>query len=142
LQNILRTGVRAGPDISAMASLDNTHLCVLLCNYHDDDVPGPAANITLDIANLPATLTSATLDHYRIDTEHSDSYTVWKSMGSPPTPSDDQMATLRKAGQLASITSNQPQPITAGKTTLNLTLPRQGLSLIVLTWPAATTRPG
>jgi xylan 1,4-beta-xylosidase len=135
LQNILRSGVRGAPDISAMASLDDSHLCVLMCNYHDDDVPGPAANIKLNIANLPGSLQTATLDHYRIDTTHSDSFTVWQSMGSPPTPTPDQMAKLRDAGQLASIAAGQPQPITNGTTTLELTLPRQGISLVVLSWP-------
>jgi xylan 1,4-beta-xylosidase len=140
LQDILRQGVLGNPDISAMASLDDTHLCVLLCNYHDDDVPGPSAHITLNFANLPANLTAATLDHYRIDLAHSDAFTVWQGMGSPPTPTPDQMATLRQAGQLAAMATKQPQAVNGGKTTLDITLPRQGVSLIVLNWPA-TTRP-
>jgi xylan 1,4-beta-xylosidase len=143
LQTILRSGVRAAPDISAMASQDDSHVCVLLCNYHDDDIPGPAANITLTISGLPATLTTATLDHYRIDLTHSDSFTAWKTMGSPATPTPAQFATLRQAGQLANMSPSQPQPITGGKTTLDITLPRQGVSLIVLTYAQSpTTRPG
>src|SRR5213079_1534904 len=43
LADILRNGVRARPDIAALASLDKNKLCVMTWHYHDDDVPGPEA---------------------------------------------------------------------------------------------------
>src|SRR5262249_14239103 len=43
LDTILRQGVREKPDVSALASLDQNKLCVLVWHYHDDDVAGPDA---------------------------------------------------------------------------------------------------
>ena len=45
LDAVLRSGVRDQADVSAMASLDDKKLCVLLWHYHDDDVSGPAAAV-------------------------------------------------------------------------------------------------
>ena len=40
------------------------------------------------------------LQHYRIDNDHSNAYTVWKNMGSPQKPTPEQYAELKAAGQL------------------------------------------
>ena len=47
LDAILKDGVRAKPDVSALASLDGKKLSVLVWHYHDDDVPGPDAAVEL-----------------------------------------------------------------------------------------------
>ena len=39
--------MRGAPDVGALASLQAGKLCVLLWHYHDDDVPGPPADVTL-----------------------------------------------------------------------------------------------
>ena len=123
----------ANPDVSALASLDNNKLAILVWHYHDDDVPGPDANVSLALAGLPSA-SGATLAQYRIDAAHSNSYTVWKAMGSPQTPSATQYAELEKAGQLAELEPAKAVNVTGGKLNLNLTLPRQAVSLMVLTW--------
>ena len=38
---------------AALASLDRGKLCVLAWRYHDEDVPGPAADVALKINGLP-----------------------------------------------------------------------------------------
>src|SRR5713101_7973840 len=50
---LLQKGVRGKPDVHALASLQHGKLCVLTWNYHDDDVPGPAAAIELSLTGLP-----------------------------------------------------------------------------------------
>ena len=42
LDAILKDGVRAKPDVSALASLDKNKLCVLVWHYHDDDRARPS----------------------------------------------------------------------------------------------------
>ncbi len=54
--------------------------------------------LILNIKGIPAE--KATLTQYRIDNEHSNSYEVWKKMGSPQNPTANQIAELEKAGQL------------------------------------------
>jgi xylan 1,4-beta-xylosidase len=51
---IQATNVRTAPDVSAQASLDDHKLAVLIWHYHDDDVPGPAAAVDLNLTGLPA----------------------------------------------------------------------------------------
>jgi xylan 1,4-beta-xylosidase len=131
---IRRQGVRGNPDVSALASLDQNKLCVLLWHYHDDDLPGPDASIELSLGALPKALGSAKLAQYRIDADHSNSYETWKRMGSPQQPTPEQYAQLEKAGQLMEMAA--PERITSanGDGVLKLSLPRQAVSLIVVSW--------
>ncbi|MBI5768645.1 MAG: beta-xylosidase [Verrucomicrobia bacterium] len=130
-------GVRGAPDIAALASLDPAakKLAVLVWHYHDDDVPGPAADVSLTLAGLPAAATQPKLTHYRVDATHSNAYTLWQSLGSPVAPSKPQYQQLEAAAQLA-LLENQPATVAVngGAATLQFALPRQGVSLLVLEW--------
>src|SRR5690606_2772770 len=53
LPEILRSGVRGKADVSALASLGGKKLSVLVWHYHDDDVQGPDAAVSLEIPGLP-----------------------------------------------------------------------------------------
>jgi xylan 1,4-beta-xylosidase len=100
--------------------------------YHDDDVPGPDAAIELALDNLPLADGEATLTHYRIDAEHSNSFEEWKRMGSPTAPGDAQYARLLKSGQLAELGDPEKIQVKNGKAIVHLKLPRQAVSLLVL----------
>jgi xylan 1,4-beta-xylosidase len=75
-----------------------------------------------------------TLHHYRIDQKYSNSYEAWKKMGSPKSPSSEQIAQLEKAGQLQQISAPEQVAVAKGEADIKLTLPRQGVSLLQLTW--------
>lgn len=132
LQNILTEGVREDPDVGGFASLAGDRLSVLLWHYHDDDLPGPEARVTLELKGLPLHGNRARLEHFRIDRDHSNAYTAWQRMGSPQTPTTTQYAELEAAGQLHRL--QEPTSITVhqGATTLQLGLPRQAVSLLIL----------
>lgn len=127
LEEITRRGVRAQPDVSALASSDGKNIAVLLWHYHDDDVPGPAADVQLVLNGLPPNKRLPRLQHFRIDEDHSNAFTAWKKMGSPQQPTTEQYAKLEQAGKLAELNS----PAFDGKT-LRIELPRQAVSLVVL----------
>ena len=55
-------------------------------------------------------------------------------MGKPQQVTDGQYNELEKAGQLQLVTSPQWNEVINGKMTLHFDLPRQGVSLIRLTW--------
>jgi xylan 1,4-beta-xylosidase len=132
LANILQGGVRDKPDVSAMATLDRNKVCVLLWHYHDDDLPGAAADVELAVSGLPADTRSARVSGFRVDEEHSNAFTAWKRMGSPQKPTAEQYATLEQAGKLATLGETQVVKIEGGKAVLKTKLPRQAVALLVL----------
>ena len=133
-ETIRKSGVRGNPDVSALASLDKNKLAMLVWHYHDDDVPGPDANVDLTLDNLPLANGDVKLTQYRIDADHSNSYAAWLKMGSPLPISDKQYSELEKAGQLAELEPPKDLRVKDGKLDLNFALPRQAVSLLVLTW--------
>jgi xylan 1,4-beta-xylosidase len=134
LDDILRGGIRARPDVASLASLDGKTLCVMVWHYHDDDVPGPDAAVALEVNNFPAAAGPVRMRHFRIDQEHSDAYALWQQMGRPEKPAPDQYARLEAAGKLASL--GAPETITPqdGKASVRFALPRQAVSLLVFEW--------
>ncbi|MDB6069868.1 MAG: glycoside hydrolase family 39 [Verrucomicrobiales bacterium] len=134
LPEILRSGVRQKADVSALASLGQNKLSVLVWHYHDDDIPGPDATISLDVAGLPIAESAAALAHYRVDELHSNSFSVWKSLGSPQSPTPEQYAALQQASQLSLLDGPASATITGNTAKLTFTLPRQGVSLLQLKW--------
>jgi xylan 1,4-beta-xylosidase len=129
---ILKSGVRGAPDVSALASLDKNQLSILLWHYHDDDLPGPAADVELTLRNLPFATGPAKLTQYRIDADHSNAYAAWLRMGSPRPLSAEQFADLEKAGQLALFDKPEKIPVENGKASVKIDLPRQAVALLLV----------
>jgi xylan 1,4-beta-xylosidase len=136
LDAILKSGVRGPADVAAFASFDGRRLCIMVWNYHDDDVAGPDADVALTASGLGASASTAVLTHYRVDGTHSNCYTAWKKLGSPLAPNEKQYAELEQAGKLAQLEAPRQIQIAQGSATLNFTLPRQGVSLLVFELPA------
>lgn len=127
------SGVKASaPDINALAAKDKNGVSIMVWNYHDDDLPAKASQIRLDISGI--TFEKVLVNEYRIDKENSNSYEVWKSMGSPQNPTPEQYDTLVTAGALKMLTSPFPADTRNGFINLSLNLPRQGVSLFRLIW--------
>lgn len=131
LESMLRDGVRATPDVSALASVQDHKIWVLLWHYHDDDVPGEAAEVTLELNGLAWPDGAVQLQHFRIDGEHSNAYTAWQRMGSPEQLSPAQYAGLEAAGQLAAFSDQATVTLAAGRISRRVLLPRQAVSLLV-----------
>jgi xylan 1,4-beta-xylosidase len=132
-QTILKSGVRGNPDVMALASEDSGKLAVLVWHYHDDDVPGPEANVELSLTGLSLPDGTVQAQQFRIDADHSNSYGAWKRMGEPMQPSAEQYTILEAAGKLATV--DQPGvDVRNGTAKIDLKLPRQGVALLVLTW--------
>lgn len=126
------SSVRKKADIDALASKDQRSAAVMVWHYHDDDVKAEDATIEVDLKGFPAQ--QVNFKHYRIDNENSNSYEVWKKMGSPENPTAEQISILEKAGQLALLTSPSYLKTTNSTLKLNFKLPRQGVSLLRFDW--------
>jgi xylan 1,4-beta-xylosidase len=134
LDTILAEGVRGNPDVDALAVRSDRGISVLTWNYHDDDVPAEEANVRLEITGVPSTATRVLVRHYRIDESHSNAWTAWKDMGSPQHPTPEQHVRLEAAGQSQLADSPRWVDVRGGATKLEFSLPRQGVSLIELSW--------
>ncbi len=138
VEAIIKDGVRGAPDVAALASLDlaRRELAVLVWHYHDDDVSGPAAAIELSLAGLPAELRTARLAHHRVDATHSNPYGLWQALGAPIAPTKPQYQQLEAASRLALLTGAPDSVAIApgGTAHLAFPLPRQAVSLLVLSW--------
>lgn len=132
LQQVLDSSVKAQTDIGALASKDKKTASILIWNYHDEDKLGPPEPIAIQIRNIPEK--KIKLTQYRIDNEHSNSYTLWKKMGSPQDPSTEQIKQLEQSGKLQAIQKNKIITTKEGNAFYQIALPRQGVSLIKLDW--------
>jgi xylan 1,4-beta-xylosidase len=134
LAEVMAEGVQRQADVSAVASLDANKVSVLIWHYHDDDMPGPAAEIDLLLTGLPAEPRRAALEHYRIDDMHSNGFTAWQRLGSPQSLSAEERAQLEQAARLSTLGPVEEISLDKGQATLHLVLPRQAVSLLQLSW--------
>ena len=131
LKTFVDSSVRKQTDIGALAAKDKNSATIMVWNYHDEDKQEAAEEINIILDGLSTK--TITVTEYRIDNEHSNSYEVWKKMGSPQKPTMDQVAKLEKAGQLQML--NQPTKMKVNKSmSLKIHLSRQGVSLLKLDW--------
>jgi xylan 1,4-beta-xylosidase len=130
VEAIRDAGVRGAADVYALAARTPKRVSVLVWNYHDDDVPAPAADVELTIEGIPDG--QGTLRHYRVDGDHSNAYEAWKKMGSPQPPAPAQQKQLEQAGQLVALRAPERVRVEKGRFRLTFTLPRQGVSLLML----------
>lgn len=131
-QDIIANGVRKQNDIHAIAARDQNSISIMVWNYHDDDLAGPSARVALSIDHIDNS--KVLIHHYRIDHEFSNSFEKWKAMGKPQQVTAQQYRQLEQSGQLQLYTSPQWMGTNSGKASLQFDLPRQGVSLIQLTW--------
>lgn len=133
LKKIVSSSVRgATPDVGAFASADKNTAAIMIWNYQDDDVAAPPAKVVLSMNDIPSK--SVSIRHFRIDQEHSNSYEVWKKMGSPKNPSQEQINALEKSGQLQTLDKTKKIKIKNNTLRIDFTLPSQGVSLLKIDW--------
>ncbi len=133
-EEVVRDGVRGRPDINVIATRKEHEVEILIWNYHDDDLPAATTAIELTVSGIPARTSRGLVEHFRIDSNHSNAFAAWKEMGSPQSLAAGQHEQLEGAGQLQLLTSPAWTPITHGTAHVQLTLPRQGISLIRIGW--------
>jgi len=131
MESMLADGVKARPDIHALASGDGSAVSVLVSNYHDSGKPGPPASIDLLVRGLGPS--RVLVQHYRVDDGYSNSWERWKKMDSPAKPTPEQYAELERAGQLELMDSPRWVTPEGGTIRLEFFLPRHGVSLVRIT---------
>jgi len=134
LKEMVDNGVKGiNADINALAAKDKNSVAVMVWNYHDNDLPAQASFVDIEVLGLPINK-KILVQEYRIDKENSNSFEVWKKMGSPQKPTPEQIVELEKAGQLQLYTSPEWIKTTSNRTVRKIELLRQGVFLLKLTW--------
>jgi xylan 1,4-beta-xylosidase len=130
LESVIANGVRAEADVGVIATRTAAgKIALLLWHYHDDDLPGPDAAVRIAVSGLAKKSTRAATV-WRVDGTHANAYAAWQTMGSPHAVNANQYAELERASELV----GEPLAIEreGGRAKLGLTLPRQGVALVMI----------
>lgn len=125
-------GMNETSDVSGFATLaDNGSLAILIYNHHDDwDLEGTSqVNLELENTRLSG---DVTVQHYRIDNDHSNAYAEWLRQEKPMYPTAVQYAAMKTRDGLETVDVAQQVSIANGKIALNFALPIHGISLIIV----------
>lgn len=134
LDSLLSGGAPGDGTVDAMATRESNQAAVLVWNYQDDDLPNgaPPAPVSVQVSGLPARFVR--VEHYRIDGQHSNAFSVWRQMGSPQAPTPEQYSALEAAGQLQLLDAPRQFAVEKGQIGVQFELPRQALSLLRIRW--------
>lgn len=131
--SIVNNGVPGPADVDAIAAKSDHDITVLIWNYGDQDEAGPPVEIQLNVSGIPQHAKRVLVRQYRVDQNHSNSYTLWKQMGEPQHPTEQQYADLESAGYLQTL--NGPVWINRQRAeSLRFSLPFAALSLVQISW--------
>ena len=130
--DIIAKAVREKNDINAIASKGQNSLCIMIWNYHDDDVAAITSPVELVIKGVEKS--KVLVHHYRVDKQFSNSFEKWKDIGKPQQVTEEQYKELERAGQLQLYTSPEWKETKNGTVALKFDLPVQAVSFIQLTW--------
>jgi xylan 1,4-beta-xylosidase len=131
LEAVMADGVRGDADVGVLATRDGVgRVAILLWHYHDDDLPGADAVITLDVKGVKQ-LAKRRAWLWRVDREHANAFTAWQKMGAPQSPNSKQYQELEKASEMVAEQVS-PNAARGRGGTFDLRLPRQGVALLVL----------
>jgi xylan 1,4-beta-xylosidase len=126
-------GGRSMPEeVDTLASVnEGGTVAVLVWRHTDDQYQAAEQETPVDVEVRGLTGEHYTLRHFRIDASHSNSHTIWRSLGSSQDPSDDQLATIKRRQGLEEL--EPPSDLTvAGSWSTRLSLPLPAVSLLVL----------
>lgn len=130
LDTILKDGVRGAPDIGVLATRapDGT-VTILVWHYHDDDVAGPPAEVSIHLTGLA--MRGFYTHEWWIDGTSGNAFAAWQAMGSPASVTREQYARLEGASQMTERVTALTE-VRKRTADLAFTLPRQGVRLIQL----------
>ena len=131
LDELLAQGVQGRPDVGALATrTGDGKVAVMVWHYHDDDVAGPDAAVSLQLSGL-GSKSSRAVTQWRVDKTHANAFTAWQAMGSPQAPNEKQYVQLEAASVMAPV-ALPTLAVNQGGAGLSFTLPRQGVTLLVI----------
>jgi xylan 1,4-beta-xylosidase len=110
---------------------DDGEIAVVVWRHSDDQyqVDSAAATVALQVRGLAGD--HYTVSHFRIDDSHSNSHTVWRDLGSPQDPSDEQLSAIEARQGLEKYESDVSVNPIDSRVSLTIELPLESVSLFV-----------
>ena len=131
LDDVMGHGVRARPDVGVLASKTaDGKVAVLSWHYHDDDVKGLDATITVKLQGLGKGA-SAKVTQWRVDQSHANAFTAWQAMGSPQSPNAMQHQALEAASAMPAV-ALASLALKDSAASLSFALARQDVTLLII----------
>jgi xylan 1,4-beta-xylosidase len=119
-------------EVDALASRDADRVAILVWRHTDDQYAADSTTTRVDLVLEDLAPGCWTLQHFRIDRDHSNSHTIWRSLGCPQDPTADQLARIAARQGLERFADDTPIEVESS-VELSLDLPLPALSLVVLT---------
>lgn len=120
-------------EVDALASrADDGTIAVLAWRHTDDQYQTDDVQTAVDITLRGLPDGEYKLEHFRIDADHSNSYTAWKSVGAPQNPTEDELATIKSRQGLEELEPARTVRATSGIVALDLRLPLPAASLLII----------
>ena len=129
-----------GVNLVATGDSSNNKLQILVYNHYASATQSsaPADSVTLTVGAIPWKSGTAVVEHYCVDTTHSNSYTAWVALGKPAVPSNAQWDALRSASQLERYDSTTTTTLTGNSFTKTFKANYYSVHLIILSNPYPT----
>jgi xylan 1,4-beta-xylosidase len=112
--------------IDGIATRRGNNTQVMIYNFNENVDDKRSEKVQLAVV-LPSS-GSYKMKHYRIDENHSNAYTIWKSMGSPFNPDEAQ---LKKIKDRQGLELYEPEKVINGKFNFVVDMPHHSVSLFV-----------
>ena len=129
------SGDADGVDGFATVNADSSQVTILVYSYYIDMTSIGSDNIAnLTINKLPfANGQQLTINHYRVDSLHSNPYAVWLRLNSPASPSTAQWDSLRAHQNLETFEPQSTIQYTGAPISKAFAMPRWSVSLLTIT---------
>ena len=131
------SGDADGIDGFATINSDSSQVALLVYNFYKTLAGSTNTNLAnITVRNLPFTAgQSVQVAHYRVDSLHSNPYTVWLKLSKPAKPTTAQFDSMQSASNLALLKPVSTFTYSGQAWTDSFTMPQQSLSLILFGKP-------
>ncbi|GAA1839513.1 beta-xylosidase [Microlunatus capsulatus] len=126
-------GASMPEEVDVLASRDDHGTVAVLVWRHTDDQYRTAEHATpVQVAVTGLDAARYSLEHHRVDAEHSNAHSVWRDLGSPQDPTPEQLAALHARQGLEALAPPRDVTPQEGTVALVVDLPLPSVSLLVL----------
>ncbi|GAB2988929.1 GH39 family glycosyl hydrolase [Actinotalea caeni] len=133
LDQAIETGASMPEEVDVLAAKDDDgRVAVLVWRHTDDQYQTDDVDTSVQVTVTGLADGEHVLRHHRIDADHSNAHTVWRSLGSPQVPTEEQVAQIKARQGLEELEPERRVQVSGGTLELTVELPLPAVSLLTL----------